>query len=130
MAPANAALYDNSFLYASNYDDGQVDRLAVDALGALGASTRLPRLAPGDIDRHQRGGDRALRRLERGRHDRPLLHRRRGRPDVPRRDHSAKGSDLAMTPDGAFLYAIKADSGPASSGTFQGYAVGAPRSPS
>lgn len=38
-APAAAAPYDNSFLYASNYDDGQVDRLAVDALGALGAST-------------------------------------------------------------------------------------------
>ena len=43
VAPANAALYDNSFLYASNYDDGQVDRLAVDALGVrLGASTSYP----------------------------------------------------------------------------------------
>ncbi|HEX5922851.1 MAG TPA: PKD domain-containing protein [Baekduia sp.] len=35
----------------------------------------------------------------------------------------AKATELAMTPDGAFLYAIKGDSGSASSGTFQGHAV-------
>ena len=123
VAPANAALYDNSFLYASNYDDGQVDRLAVDALGALGASTSYPASpqatsivinpeatalfagsSAGDtIDRYSIGAGGDLT------------------------SHAAttpvKGSDLAMTPDGAFLYAIKADSGPASSGTFQGYAV-------
>ena len=123
VAPANAALYDNGFLYASNYDDGQVDRLAVDALGALGASTGYPASpqatsivinaaatalfagsSAGDtIDRYSigAGGD--------------LTSHAATTP--------AKGSDLAMTPDGAFLYAIKADSGPASSGTFQGYAV-------
>jgi DNA-binding beta-propeller fold protein YncE len=122
-APAAAALYDNSFLYASNYDDGQVDRLAVDALGALGASTAYaasPQAtsivvnpeatalfagsSAGDtIDGYSigAGGD--------------LTSHAATAP--------AKGSDLAMTPDGAFLYAIKADSGPASSGSLQGYAV-------
>jgi 6-phosphogluconolactonase len=123
VAPASAAPYDNSFLYASNYDDGQVDRLAVDALGALGASTSYaasPQATTIVIDPE---GTALFAGSSAGDTIDGYSIGAGGDLTSHAATTPATATDLAMTPDGAFLYAIKSDSGPASSGTFHGYAV-------